>query len=103
MPQRLFVCDNLDRARRPDAKKNGSENSEPCFETLIFAGAQRPKRGTSPLRMAVSAQASSHRSIVLKSRPNSVLEGEKAMVADLDMVALWLPGGDGHPVVSSSI
>jgi hypothetical protein len=40
MPQRRFVCDNLDHAHRLDAKKNGFENSKPSFETRFSVQAR---------------------------------------------------------------
>src|SRR5438309_11534379 len=47
--------------------------------------AQRPKRGRSPLRMAMRLLAVKRRSMEAIRRPNRVLEGRRLMGAVLDM------------------
>src|SRR5262245_62176092 len=61
------------------------------------AVAQRPIRGTSPLRIAISAFAISTRSMMASRRLKRVDVGERATVAVLDILALWLWGADGCP------
>jgi hypothetical protein len=60
-----------------------------CAE-ILYLKAQRPKRGRSPLRMAMRLLAVSRRSIEAITRPNRVLEGRRLMDAVLDMFVPFL-------------
>src|SRR5829696_8083080 len=55
------------------------------FEEILYFQAQRPKRGRSPLRMAIRLLAVSRRSMEAIRRPNRVLEGSRPTDAVLDM------------------
>ena len=100
-----FGCDNLDWVRKTKmAPQNygaihtkekvfasGIESSK-FHRTPTHPHYQRPIYGTSPLRMFDSAQAISNRSSLTKSRPKSVSEAGRAMVAVLAIFTLWLCG-----------
>lgn len=51
----------------------------------------------SPLRIVISAYASSRRSIAANRRPNGVLEGANGMEAVLDIDFPFLEGGQSPP------
>ena len=71
--------------RRPDRPSDRACSWKFC----IFRG-QRPKRGRSPLRMAMRLLAVSRRSMEAIRRPNRVLEGRRPMDAVLDMFVPFL-------------
>ena len=123
MPQRLLsatiwiACTRCAKQQREAAQKNGSGKSgaksweevlesssaaprESRVRTAAFANSQRPKGGRSPLRFAIFALAIKARSMAARRRPNRLEEGERAIAAVLDIWALGLRGGGGHPVVS---